>query len=1190
MRNCIIYIIALLLVTLNLNAQHWHGTGSDTPLPPTTRLLHHSEQEIVVDFRLNGFYLDEVVTERGTQHLVTAPKMYATLEAGAPDLPHYPIPVIIGDLAEMKVSVSKSEFVDYQNIEIAPSKGNLSRQIDPDTVPYPYGAMYENDAFYPGEAAVLEMPYILRDFRGQNIMVTPFAYNPATKTLRVYTNLIISMKKVSDEGKNPKLSRKAGPIKCDPEWRQAYCRRFINFEATKYNFIEDRGTMLVICPEPYMQAMQHFVDWKNQSGRPTRMVNLSAIGGNDENLIKAYIQDLYDSEGLTYILLVGDYADITPHSLGNNGSSDNWFGKLEGTDNYIEAFVGRFSVESIADVETHVNKVIHYERDILSNIAWADHGVGIGATDGAGVGHNGGELDWEHIDYIRDTLLHYTYSDITRRYKSVNNPTAADLSNDFNAGASIVNYCNHGSETSWSVCNYSNTHVNALTNDYRWPAIISTACLNGKFNHSQPCFAEAWMRATNNETGAPTGAIGGMFAWPTQAWAPPMTGQDEMNAILAEWRDSDTYNHTMGGTFLNGNMKILDAHPADAGITHNTWILFGDPSLMLRTANPSSMNVHYSPDIFMQGVSSLLVDADTHYGIATLSRDGEVIATADVHNGSAELHFEPITGMGSVRLTVIGFNKETYVRDIDIASLEGPYVMLDEVSIDDPDGQLDYDQTAGLDITVKNVGVAAASNVSITLISNSEHVIVVNGSATLDAIGVGEHHSIEDVFTIKIANNVPNATRAPMRLQCSDGDEVWGSDFKLTINAPVIELPEAYTIGDIAPGQSGTLKVIIKNSGDSPTPAGRLELFCGSGAIIFNNAVTFPSIAAAQTYELDIPFNVSGDATLGSAYEVDFYATAGMYHATGKTIIGVGDIKEDFETGDFTKFNWMFSGGDWTISTEAVHSGNYSARSAQISNNHSCDMITSVNVEASSEISFWVRTSSEPNCDKLHFYIDNDEIGVWSGISQDWEKATFPISAGFHLLRWVYSKDASSSYGEDCVWVDDIQFPPTSVETSLPSIQNLEAQVNGNHVSLCWQAMDGFQYLVRRNGVQIAQQSGNSYEETLADGIYSYCVIATDGQGHYSEPSCLTVEVGLLDIEDETAECSVYPNPVSGTLYIESNMEHLSFALYNAMGQQVIRGETAGTHQINVSNLPKGLYFLQLCGERWSSVRKIVVE
>ena len=193
-------LFTLLLVAMSAMAfaQQWTGISSNAPVGPEVKLVSSSEQQVVVDFSLGGFTLTRVSTPNGTEQIVSVPKMASMLEAGAPDLPQFPVPAIIGDMAEMQVRVAKCAFTDYENVEIAPSKGNFSRQIDPESVAYTYGEMYNKNAFYPAAQAYLETPYIIRDFRGQNIMVRPFAYNPVTKTLRVYHHLTIAMSKVSE--------------------------------------------------------------------------------------------------------------------------------------------------------------------------------------------------------------------------------------------------------------------------------------------------------------------------------------------------------------------------------------------------------------------------------------------------------------------------------------------------------------------------------------------------------------------------------------------------------------------------------------------------------------------------------------------------------------------------------------------------------------------------------------------------------------------------------------------------------------------------------------------------------------------------------------------------------------------------------------------------------------------------------
>ena len=353
------------------------------------------------------------------------------------------------------------------------------------------------------------------------------------------------------------------------------------------------------------------------------------------------------------------------------------------------------------DVETHVDKVLYYERDMPEGLTWVNQGIGIGANEGAGNGHMGGEADYVHINYIRDTLMHYTYENVTQQYSGVGSGTSANaISADFNAGKSICNYCNHGSQTSWAVANYSNSHVNALVNDDKWPYIWSVACNNGQFDGT--CFGEAWLRATNETTGRPTGAVGGMFSWISQPWVPPMTGQDEMVDILTEWKSADKYCHTFGGASLNGSMYMLDMHPSDNGETHNTWILFGDPTLMLRTDNPVSMNLTCSPAVLMLGMSELEITAEnTAYGIATLMMDGEVVATGEIDNGTCTLEFAPMSTVGTATLTVIAYNKVTEVMPIEVLPAEGPYVTIANYS----PNFAPVNVATSLTMSFKNVGV-----------------------------------------------------------------------------------------------------------------------------------------------------------------------------------------------------------------------------------------------------------------------------------------------------------------------------------------------------------------------------------------------------------------------------------------------------------------------------------------------------
>ena len=1148
-------LFSLVFVALSAMAfgQQWTSLGKSNPAGPEVTLISSSEQQVVVDFSLGGFYLTRVSTPNGIQQVVSVPKMASMLEAGAPDLPHFPVPAIIGDRAEMEVSVIKSDFTDYQNVEVAPSKGNFSRQIDPETVPYTYGAMYSQNAFYPAAQATLETPYIIRDFRGQNIMVAPFAYNPVTKTLRVYHNMTIAMKKVSDNGVNQKVARKASQ-KMSAEMKAAYDHRFINYKenAAKYTFQEDRGEMLIICPDQYMEAMQPFVEWKNQSGRPTTMVSVSEAGGNNDTQIKNYINSIYTNpeRNLEFILLVGDYADLTPHSM-SGGRSDNWFGQLEGNDYYIEALTGRFSVQSVTDVETHINKVLYYERDMPEGLTWLNQGIGIGANEGAGNGHNGGEADYVHINYIRDTLMHYTYENVTQQYSGVGGGTNANaISADFNEGKSICNYCNHGSQTSWAVAGYSNSHVNALVNDYKWPYIWSVACNNGEFNGT--CFGEAWLRATNNTTGVPTGAIGGMFSWISQPWVPPMTGQDEMVDILTEWKHNDQFNHTFGGASLNGNMYILDMHPSDNGATHNTWILFGDPSLMVRTDNPVSMDVTCNPSVLMLGMSSLEVSAtNTAYGIATLMMEGEVISTGYIENGSVNLDFAPMSNVGTATLTVMGYNKVTEVIGVEVLPAEGPFVTVAGFTPNFAPVNVE----TGLTMSFKNVGVdPTEGTTTVTLTCADDRLNIINGTAEFDVLPADQTVTLQDAFSFIVAEGVEDGTRFQIDVTMTDGRQTWNGKAIITAGQAIIDFEGVEWAESFVPGENLTVVANFMNIGHYMATNAVATVTCENQYVtLLNPSIDFGTIdpegmaPCVFNMFIDPACPESEPITLNFVMEADGGLTM-EGSITLRNVCTVMVVMNDSYGDGWNGNKLRLSFNDGTPAVEFTFENGYSATETLKIGKGVHVTLTWVNGQYTSECSFVVK-------------YENGDV-IYQGNN---------LSGGV-----LYEFDC------DCEGLAPIN--------TFNYVENLEATVEIGAVILTWDAPEGaLNYTILRNGIGIGQTEEPTYtDEVFSELNFTYCVIA-NYEGGSSVPQCVEVK-GELSIDENESEFSVYPNPVNNTLYINGGNAEYTYTMYNGMGQAVASGKAQGTEQISVEDMAEGIYFLRLTSGTQVRVEKVVVK
>lgn len=1133
-------------------AQQWTGISKSSPTSPQVTLISSSEKQVVVDFSLGGFNLTEVSTPNGPQQIVSVPKMASMLEAGAPDLPQFPVPAIIGDRAEMEVSVLKSKFTDYQNIEIAPSKGNFSRAIDPETVAYTYGAMYSKDAFYPATQAYLEMPYIIRDFRGQNIMVRPFAYNPVTKTLRVYHSLTLAMRKVSDNGVNQKVARKAN-VKMSAEMDAAYSHRFINYQesVSKYTFLQDHGEMLVICPDQYMDAMQPYVEWKNQSGRPTTIVSVSEAGGNNNNALKSYIQNYYDdaNHNLGYVLFVGDYSDITPHSM-NGGRSDNWFGQLEGNDYYLEVLVGRFSVQNVNDVNTHVNKVLYYERDMPEGLTWLNKGIGVSANEGAGNGHFG-EADYVHINFVRDTLLHYTYEAVTQQYSGVGSGTsAAAISNDVNAGASIINYCNHGSQTSWAVANYSNSHVNALVNDDKWPYIWSVACNNGQFDGT--CFGEAWLRATNNSTGTPTGAIGGMFSWISQPWQPPMYGQDEMVDILTEWRSTDKFCHTFGGASLNGNMYVLDAAPSDNGDTHNTWILFGDPSLMVRTDNPVRMNINCSPSTLMLGMSEMQISAqNTAFGIATLMMNGEVICSSNIVNGECTMHFNPLNEVGTATLTVIGYNKVTEIIPIEILPAEGPFITVNNSTPNFAPVNVE----TNLSISFKNVGVDPTDGTAtVTLSCPSHSFTILNETATFDVLDANETVTLTDAFSFIVNEGTTDGTRFQINVTITDNSHTWEGKVFVTAGQAILSYVDASWDGNFVPGETESIVANFQNIGHYMATNAIASITCDNEYVtILNDTVQVGTIdPEGQAY---CPFQIAIDEacpeteqiTLNFTLQADGgLITEGSLVLKNSCIVIVEMVDSWGDGWNGNKLSLAFSDGTPTIEL-TLDDGNEATENIEIGNG--------VHVTVS-----WIRGNYTYECSFSIKYESGEVIC----------QASNPSSGVINEF------DCNCTGGQAPI----MDYAP---------VENLEANVEDPTVTLTWEAPEGaINYIVMRNGIEIGQTADTTYvDETALLINYTYCVIA-EYEGGRSVPECVTADLTSLDENDGTF--ALYPNPANSILYINGGDSEFTYVMYNGMGQVVANGKAQGTEQISVESLATGVYFIRLTNGTQVHMEKVIVK
>ncbi|MDP7028140.1 MAG: C25 family peptidase propeptide domain-containing protein, partial [Candidatus Marinimicrobia bacterium] len=135
MKKLLISIISFTFLT----ASTWQNIQSSVETQTNLDVQSGNLERNVVEFNIDGFHLISVQTPEGEMYLARLEDGASLLRAGSPDMHKYARSIVIPDDRQMSIKVLSSDFVDYENILIAPSKGNLSRLIDPSDVEYEFG-------------------------------------------------------------------------------------------------------------------------------------------------------------------------------------------------------------------------------------------------------------------------------------------------------------------------------------------------------------------------------------------------------------------------------------------------------------------------------------------------------------------------------------------------------------------------------------------------------------------------------------------------------------------------------------------------------------------------------------------------------------------------------------------------------------------------------------------------------------------------------------------------------------------------------------------------------------------------------------------------------------------------------------------------------------------------------------------
>ncbi|MCF8234925.1 MAG: T9SS type A sorting domain-containing protein [Bacteroidales bacterium] len=893
----------------------------------------------------------------------------------------------------------------------------------------------------------------MRATRMGRINIAPLRYNPVQQKLIVYTDIEFSIV-FEDADMVQTIENKK---RYYSPYYTAINRQLLNYQlpASRENFMRYPVKYVIVSDPMFEAQLQPFVQWKTKKGFTViEAYTDNPEVGNTKESIKAYLQGLYE-EGTTenpapsFVLFVGDIDQI-PAWSGNAGSHVTDLYYCEYTNDYYpEMYYGRFSAENVAQLQPQIDKTLQYEKYEMPDPSYLNEVVMVAGMD-SGHGHDwaNGQINYGTINYFNEDhgLTSHTY------LYPESGSHSDDIIQDISNGVSFGNYTAHCGPSGWSDPSFNTGDIPDLENENEYCLLIGNCCQSNKYD-VDACFGEALLRA--EDKGA-LGYIGGSnnTMWdPDYYWGvgvgtisenPPPYEETSLGAYDRLWHDhgeefSEWYI-TQDEIIYAGNLAVTEGTPGQAEYYWEIYCLMGDPSLMVYLGEPDPMYADY-PEMLPLGTNTLEVETEP-YAYISVTIDGVIYGTALADgNGDAVVELDEIEEPCIPDIIITGQNKQPHFGTFIISSPDGPFILyhsyLANDSIGNNDHHFDYGESILLSLTMENFGNGTGYDVETVLSTYNTYITMNDDTENFDSIPGLDTATVIDGYALDIADDVPDNTKVKFNVTSTDGDATWESDFTVTIHAPQLSVGN-YTILDTAnggngngifdPGETVVIQVNNKNNGNCAAYSSTATLSSASPYLYFENTeYEIGDIEIMQSEYAEFTVMADSATPEGEVINFDYELLCGGYQKQKDYNIEIGMLYEDWESGNFDKFDWEFSGDEaWLISSQDPYEGSYCAMNGNVGNNETSILEIDIKVKMYDSVSFYVKTSSELSRDMLKFYIDGNEKGSWSG-EMDWTYVSIPILGGNHTLKWEYSKDNIISFGSDRVWLDEIIFPPMPV-------------------------------------------------------------------------------------------------------------------------------------------------------------------
>ena len=1027
------------------------------------------------------FFDNYKISERDGFQVINFDNTLLTGKVGEPVLPYHSVSLLLppGEEAVSIEIIGKDETIIPGSFNLYPQQQSRPISEGRSEEFIINNSLYTSLEIYPAKLSGELITEFMNGFGFALCTFTPVRYIPSSGEITYFKEVEIKIITGSSQEAIKALNNlRTSRSVLENVSRFAQNDRNISLYPNR-NSREDEYEILIITAAQFESEFQSYIDLYLMRGMLTEIVTIEYINANipgqdTQEKIRNYIIQEYQDSAIEQVVLAGDvehvpyrgfycYVDSGSGYTSDDIPADLYFSALDGTwnddgdnnwgeigedDLLPDVSVGRMSFSNLSELSIMLNKTISYQDtpvlgELQKPLLLGEHMYSdpqtwggdfldllIGFHDDNGYTTNGIPVDHDY-ETMYDRDLGY-WSD-------------TELINKINEGIAFIHHAGHANTNynmRMNTSDITNTNFSLVNGvDHNFTFVYTHGCMSGGFDSSD-CIAE-YMVKIDNFAAAFVG--NSRYGWFNEGQTEGPSLHLHREFVDALYSDKTRW---IGSAHLESKIDTSPWVTAPGQWEEGAlrWCFYdcnvlGDPALSIWTDEPLELDAFFSP-VIPQGYASFPVEIQNNGNPVenmqcTLMQYGELIGTAVTNaSGDAMITFDPDSVTpGDAELYICGYNRPVEMHQLQIIPIGCFVTVSDHSVVSGNDNVVEFGENTFLSLILEEVGNYGDINNVVVEISSSDEFIVINDNTeNVGTILSGGTVELIDAFDFDIDNNIPDEHSIELTVVITSDEGDWYSGIYLVGYNAVLEMNSVEVIdGDnnvLDPGETAELAVEIHNLGGADLYNLIPSISSSNPDIIITNLpVLLDSLNADGIENIVVcSVEVSEDAQIGDIIDFDLEIIADYeFSFSVEFALVIGLSIEDFETGDFSSYNWEFAGAaDWVIDSNS-YEGIYCAKSGSIGNNSYSTLKIELDVTAAGNISFWKKVSSEATYDFLRFYIDGSLLDEWSG-EDDWSEEIYPVTSGTHLFEWKYVKDTYVSIGDDCGWIDYIVFPPIAGE------------------------------------------------------------------------------------------------------------------------------------------------------------------